>query len=181
MRPFKQKSTSEREMIYWRLLGTRNLALSRSFITEMQTVKGITEKKLPLPHHMIFNGFVTPDALYLNWGGAGKFTAGAFKYRPQNGRTFFLKFIFWLSNCALRILPVHICLSHQSTINQATQTIPVLMKKDLKGKKPAKTYNITEKERQKLIYMRQAQFTITNHISGWLCSQRTPEPSVFLV
>lgn len=55
------------------------------------------------------------------------------------------------------------------------------MKKDLKGKKPAKTYNITEKERQKLIYMRQAQFTITNHISGWPCSQRTPEPSVFLV
>lgn len=81
-------------MVYWRLLGTRNLALNRSFITEMQTVKGITQKKLPLPHHMIFNVLLTPNAFYLDWGGAGNFNAEAFKYRPQNGKTFFLKFMF---------------------------------------------------------------------------------------
>lgn len=55
------------------------------------------------------------------------------------------------------------------------------MQKDLKGQKPAKTYSITEKERTKMVCMRQVQLTTTNYTSSWLCSQRTPEPSVFLV
>lgn len=60
----------------------------------------------------------------MDWGEAEGFNAEGFKHRPQNGTTFFLKFILY---CTLHIPPVHIYLTHESTINQATQTIQDLM------------------------------------------------------
>lgn len=55
------------------------------------------------------------------------------------------------------------------------------MQKDVEGQKHAKMHSIAEKERAKIICMRQAQLTTTNHTSCGLCSQRIPEPSVLLV
>lgn len=64
----------------------------------MQTVKGITQEKLHLYHHMILwekklKKQKTPTNMkffFLGWGGAQGFNAEAFKNRSQNGVTFSL-------------------------------------------------------------------------------------------